>query len=57
MWVLGLASLRAIWREARGFKNWEKTVHVGAHRVPRLAGQANLPADLPLAPHTQATRS
>jgi cellulose synthase/poly-beta-1,6-N-acetylglucosamine synthase-like glycosyltransferase len=56
MWVLGFASLRAVWREAHGLTNWEKTVHVGAHRQPRLAGHAEIPADLPLAHRTQATR-
>jgi cellulose synthase/poly-beta-1,6-N-acetylglucosamine synthase-like glycosyltransferase len=56
MWVLGFASLRAIWRETRGLNNWEKTVHVGAHRHPRLAGQVEVPADLPLAPRTQAAQ-
>jgi len=29
--VLCLAAVRAVWRESRGIRNWEKTVHVGAH--------------------------
>jgi cellulose synthase/poly-beta-1,6-N-acetylglucosamine synthase-like glycosyltransferase len=29
--VLCLAALRAVWREFRGIRNWEKTAHVGAH--------------------------
>lgn len=31
-WVLSIAAIRAVWREARGVNNWEKTAHVGAHR-------------------------
>jgi cellulose synthase/poly-beta-1,6-N-acetylglucosamine synthase-like glycosyltransferase len=31
-WALGLAAMRAVWREMRGITNWEKTAHVGAHR-------------------------
>jgi cellulose synthase/poly-beta-1,6-N-acetylglucosamine synthase-like glycosyltransferase len=29
--LLCFAALRAIWREARGIGNWEKTAHAGAH--------------------------
>jgi len=29
--VLCLAALRAVWRESRGIRNWEKTAHAGAH--------------------------
>jgi glycosyltransferase XagB len=32
-WVLSYASVRATVRELRGINNWEKTAHVGAHRV------------------------
>ncbi|MBV9895489.1 MAG: glycosyltransferase [Chloroflexi bacterium] len=32
-WVLSYASVRATIRELRGINNWEKTAHVGAHRV------------------------
>jgi cellulose synthase/poly-beta-1,6-N-acetylglucosamine synthase-like glycosyltransferase len=32
-WVLSYASVRATIREMRGINNWEKTAHVGAHRV------------------------
>jgi glycosyltransferase XagB len=30
--VLGWAALRAVVRERRGERGWEKTAHVGAHR-------------------------
>ena len=30
-WMLGAASLRAVWRYFRGANNWEKTLHLGAH--------------------------
>jgi cellulose synthase/poly-beta-1,6-N-acetylglucosamine synthase-like glycosyltransferase len=43
-WLLGLAALRAVWRQLRGMNNWEKTRHVGAHRVGQFAparGQLN----------------
>jgi cellulose synthase/poly-beta-1,6-N-acetylglucosamine synthase-like glycosyltransferase len=36
-WMLGAAAVRAVWRYARGVNNWEKTAHVGAHRLPALA--------------------
>jgi cellulose synthase/poly-beta-1,6-N-acetylglucosamine synthase-like glycosyltransferase len=32
-WVLSYASVRATVREMRGINNWEKTAHVGAHRL------------------------
>jgi hypothetical protein len=31
--VLSYASVRATIRELRGINNWEKTAHVGAHRL------------------------
>jgi hypothetical protein len=31
-WLLGIASVRAVYREVRQQTNWEKTAHVGAHR-------------------------
>ncbi len=34
-WVLAYAALRAMIRQVRGLNNWEKTKHVGAHRVDR----------------------
>jgi cellulose synthase/poly-beta-1,6-N-acetylglucosamine synthase-like glycosyltransferase len=34
-WVLAYAALRAMIRQLFGVKNWEKTKHVGAHRVDR----------------------
>lgn len=42
--VLSYAALRAAGRQARGVSNWEKTQHIGAHRVARpeqAAGEAN----------------
>ncbi|MBV9175097.1 MAG: glycosyltransferase [Chloroflexi bacterium] len=31
--LLGFAAFRAVWRQALGQRGWEKTAHVGAHRV------------------------
>jgi hypothetical protein len=31
--LLSLAALRAVVRELRGNRSWEKTAHVGAHRT------------------------
>lgn len=31
-WMLGYAAARAVYREAKGHTNWEKTGHEGAHR-------------------------
>jgi len=31
-WLLGLSAVRAVYRELRGQNNWEKTIHLGAHR-------------------------
>ena len=40
-WVLSYASVRASIRELRGINNWEKTAHVGAHRLePQQVGGA-----------------
>lgn len=39
--ILAAAACRAVYREARGERNWEKTAHHGAHRVP--GGAPNLP--------------
>ena len=40
-WVLSYASVRATIRELRGINNWEKTAHVGAHRLePQSVGGA-----------------
>lgn len=36
-WLLGYAALRAVWRQARGVNTWEKTTHVGAHRIGEVA--------------------
>jgi glycosyltransferase XagB len=36
-WLLGFAAVRATWRHLRGMNNWEKTRHVGAHRVGQFA--------------------
>jgi cellulose synthase/poly-beta-1,6-N-acetylglucosamine synthase-like glycosyltransferase len=38
-WLLGFAALRAVWRQIRGVNNWEKTRHIGAHRVGQFAVQ------------------
>jgi len=35
--VLAAAAVRAVWRESRGERGWEKTEHVGAHRRPDAA--------------------
>ncbi len=35
--VLAAAALRAVYRELRGQRGWEKTSHVGAHRLPGAA--------------------
>jgi cellulose synthase/poly-beta-1,6-N-acetylglucosamine synthase-like glycosyltransferase len=35
--ILAWAALRAVWREARGRKDWELTKHVGAHLEPEAA--------------------
>jgi len=32
-------ALRAVWRQIRGVNNWEKTRHIGAHRVGQFAAQ------------------
>ncbi len=34
-WVLAYAALRAMVRQIRGVTNWEKTKHIGAHRIDR----------------------
>ncbi len=34
--LLGVSAIRAVYRELRGRSNWEKTIHVGAHRQPAL---------------------
>jgi len=41
--ILAAAALRAVWRESRGERGWEKTEHVGAHRRPG-AGTTEPPA-------------
>lgn len=35
-WLLSYAALRAVWRQLRGMNNWEKTIHIGAHRAANL---------------------
>jgi hypothetical protein len=42
--LLGLAALRAVWRQMRGMTGWEKTAHIGAHRTTELraAGRRDL---------------
>jgi cellulose synthase/poly-beta-1,6-N-acetylglucosamine synthase-like glycosyltransferase len=36
--LLGFAAFRAVWRQARGQRGWEKTRHVGAHRLAGARG-------------------
>jgi glycosyltransferase XagB len=36
-WLLAVAAVRAVTRHARQDNSWEKTLHLGAHREPRLA--------------------
>jgi hypothetical protein len=38
--LLGVAAFRAVLRESRGERGWEKTAHTGAHREQQAAGQA-----------------
>ncbi|HET9074369.1 MAG TPA: glycosyltransferase [Solirubrobacteraceae bacterium] len=38
--LLALAALRAVWRESRGERGWEKTAHTGAHREMGAASGA-----------------
>jgi cellulose synthase/poly-beta-1,6-N-acetylglucosamine synthase-like glycosyltransferase len=40
--LLTIGAVRAVWREATGRTNWEKTAHTGAHRGPAVgaAGRA-----------------
>jgi cellulose synthase/poly-beta-1,6-N-acetylglucosamine synthase-like glycosyltransferase len=37
--LLGFSALRAVWRQARGQHGWEKTRHVGAHRLVVLSDE------------------
>lgn len=48
--VLAAAACRAVLRELRGERGWEKTSHSGAHRVPAGAG------GIELAPETGGSR-
>jgi glycosyltransferase XagB len=45
-WILGYAALRAVWRQLRGMNTWEKTAHVGAHRVHQSTPPAAQPSIL-----------
>jgi cellulose synthase/poly-beta-1,6-N-acetylglucosamine synthase-like glycosyltransferase len=38
-WLLAVASVRAIIRELRSINGWEKTEHVGSHRIPSPGGR------------------
>jgi len=31
--LLGIGAVRAVWRQIRGASNWEKTAHIGQHKV------------------------
>jgi len=35
-WLLGIAAIRAVWRQLAGNTTWEKTVHTGAHRLGQM---------------------
>jgi len=41
--LLGIGSVRAVWRQIRGASNWEKTAHLGQHRTgtPIQPGQSS----------------
>src|SRR5438046_4592840 len=43
--VLGIGSVRAMWRQIRGASNWEKTTHIGQHKAstPRQKGFKAMP--------------
>jgi cellulose synthase/poly-beta-1,6-N-acetylglucosamine synthase-like glycosyltransferase len=43
--VLAYAGLRAVWRQLLSRHDWEKTQHVGAHRVPVMEADAITEAD------------
>jgi len=48
-WLLGYAALRAVWRLLLRDTSWEKTRHVGAHRVgggPSVSNAGSSPARL-----------
>jgi cellulose synthase/poly-beta-1,6-N-acetylglucosamine synthase-like glycosyltransferase len=40
--MLAVAACRAVWREARGERGWEKTAHSGAHRSVGASGALEL---------------
>ncbi|HEX6471514.1 MAG TPA: glycosyltransferase [Streptosporangiaceae bacterium] len=40
--VLAYAGLRAVWRQLLSRHDWEKTQHVGAHRIPVTEADANV---------------
>ena len=52
--LLAVAAVRAVWREARGQRGWEKTAHVGAHRRPDAMSTSRVPAN---SDRVAATRS
>lgn len=50
-WMLGCAAVRAVWRYVKGQNNWEKTAHIGAHRVGSAGSVGRSePATTPLDP-------
>jgi cellulose synthase/poly-beta-1,6-N-acetylglucosamine synthase-like glycosyltransferase len=54
-WMLGYSALRAVWRQLMRNTSWEKTQHLGAHRVDGLAAAAptsatSVPAPAPANP-------
>ncbi len=42
-WILSIGALRAVYRSMRGASNWEKTAHIGQHRMgtPMQPGQSS----------------
>jgi glycosyltransferase XagB len=48
-WLLAAAAVRAVWRELRQERGWEKTAHLGAHRPAVIdlteSGATQVPAD------------
>lgn len=36
-WLIGISSIRAVYRQLRNQNGWEKTAHLGAHRRPEIA--------------------
>src|SRR5215831_1361613 len=50
-WLVGIGALRAMWRQLWGASNWEKTAHIGQHKVASIRLQ--LPASVSPPQHWQ----